>query len=102
MGTEMDFQEFCELKLAPRAGADQAFFEAVEQEREAKFPMPPFAVVNHLRSRGYDCRAESLELLVDNGVVRPASLAGWSQAEVDSAAAYFEDCGILTPYAQIC
>jgi hypothetical protein len=102
MGTGMDFEEFCELKLTPRAGADQAFFEAAEQEREAMFPMPPLAVVNHLRSRGYDCRAESLELLVENGVVRPASLAGWSQAEVDAAADYFEDCGIFTPYASMC
>jgi hypothetical protein len=41
MSTEMDFQEFCELRLTPRAGADQAFFEAADQEREAMFPMPP-------------------------------------------------------------
>lgn len=85
MSTGMDFEEFCELKLTPRAGADQVFFEAAEQEREAMFPMPPLAVVNHLRSRGYDCRAESLELLVENDVVRPVSLAGWSQVEVDAA-----------------
>lgn len=102
MSTGMTFQEYCELKLTPRAGADHAFFEAARLEQEDMFPMPPSVVVNHLRSRGYDCRAQSLDLLVENGVVRPASQAGWSQAEVDAAAAYFEDCGILTPYAAMC
>lgn len=102
MATGMNFQESCELKLAPRAGADRAFFEAAQLEQESMFPMPLNSVVGHLRSRGYDCRAESLRLLLDEGVVRPASISGWSQSEVDTAAEYFEDCGILTPYAQMC
>jgi hypothetical protein len=77
MSAGMDFEEFCELKLTPRAGADQAFFEAAEQEREAMFPMPPLAVVNHLRSRGYDCRAESLDLLVVPEKVHDTIFTSW-------------------------
>ena len=71
-------------------------------EREQMFPMNLVAASNHLRSRGYDCRPEMLELLVSNGVVTPTGQDAWSQADVDTAAEHFEDCDLLTPYAAMC
>lgn len=98
----LSFEEYFELKLKPRAGADPVFFQAAEQERDGMFPMPLVSVASHLRSRGYDCRPESLELLLESGVVSPADSDAWSQADADAAAAHFEDCGVLTPYAAMC
>ncbi len=98
----LTFDEFVELKLKPAAGADQAFHEAADLERREMFPMPLVAAANHLRSRGYDCRPAMLELLVKDGVVKPAGPDAWSQADVDAAAEHFEECGILTPYAAMC
>jgi len=43
-----------------------------------------------------------LELLIENGVVKPASENAWSRADVDAAAEHFEDCDLLTPYAEMC
>ena len=98
----LSFEEYFELKLKPRAGADPVFFQAAEQERDGMFPMPLVSVASHLRSRGYDCRPQSLDLLLESGVVRPAGSDAWSQADVDTAAAHFEDCGVFTPYAAMC
>ncbi len=86
----LTFDEFVELKLKPPAGADRAFHEAAEMERREMFPMPLVAAANHLRSRGYDCRPAMLELLVKDGVVKPAGPDAWSQADVDAAADHFE------------
>jgi hypothetical protein len=36
----LSFEEYVELKLMPRAGADPVFFQAAEQKRDAMFPMP--------------------------------------------------------------
>jgi hypothetical protein len=69
----LTFDEYVDLKIKPAAGADRAFHEAAEMEREQMFPMPLVAAANHLRSRGYDCRPEMLELLIQNGVVKPAT-----------------------------
>jgi hypothetical protein len=44
----------------------------------------------HLRSRGYDCKPQMLELLVEKGVVRTSSPEVWTRADVDAAADYFE------------
>ncbi|MFO0252282.1 MAG: hypothetical protein ACK56X_23840 [Planctomyces sp.] len=68
----LSIEEYFELKLKPRAGADPVFFQAAEQERDGMFPMPLVSVASHLRSRGYDCRPQSLDLLLESGVVRPA------------------------------
>jgi hypothetical protein len=35
------------------------------------FPMPLVFAANHLRSRGYDCRPASQEVLIRNGTVTP-------------------------------
>lgn len=43
-----------------------------------------------------------LEVLIHNKVVTPSSPDAWSQADVDAAAAHFEECDILTPYAAMC
>lgn len=53
MGIGLTFDEFVDLRLKPPAGADRAFFQAAEMERERMFPMPLMAASNHLRSRGY-------------------------------------------------
>jgi len=104
--TGLTFVEFVSLKLRPRAGAGRALqetaFQAAEMERERMFPMALVVASNHLRSRGYDCRPEMLEMLIENQVVRPAKVDLWSQADVDAAAEHFEDCGIFTPYAAMC
>lgn len=102
MGTGMTFEEFVELKLRPAAGADRAFFEAAEQERDAMFPMSLAAAANHLRSRGYDCKPEMLELLVEDGVATSSAPDAWTQADIDEVAEYLEDTGLLVPYAAMC
>jgi hypothetical protein len=76
--------------------------QAAELEREALFPMTINQAAEHLRSRGYDCKPQMLELLVENGVVRPSLPDGWTRADVDAAAEYFKDAEILTPYAAMC
>lgn len=98
----LTFEEYAELRLRPSAGADPAFQQAAVQEREQMFPMTLAAAASHLRSRGYDCRPEMLELLIDNGVVAPADPDAWTQADVDAAAEHFEDCQIFVPYAAMC
>lgn len=98
----LSFDEFAELRLAPLAGADPAFVQAAQLEREALFPMTAAQAVNHLRSRGYDCKPQMLELLVENGVVRPAQPGAWQQGDVEIVADYFEDAEIYTPYAAAC
>jgi hypothetical protein len=98
----LTFDEFVDLKLRPPAGADRAFREAAEMERERMFPMTLVTTSQHLRSRGYDCRPAMLEALIKNGVVSPAEPDAWTQADVDAAAEHFEQCEIFTPYAAMC
>lgn len=102
MATGMSFTECVELRLMPLAGADPAFFQAAEMERNEMFPMTLGTASNHLRSRGYDARPEMLEVLVEDDVITPDAKLGWSQENVDEAAAYFERCGLFTPYAAMC
>jgi len=102
MGIGLTFDEFVEVKLKPPAGADQAFQQAAEMERDEMFPMAAVTASHHLRSRGYDCRPAMLDVLVKNGVATPAEPDVWSQADVDAAAEHFEDCEIFVPYAAMC
>ncbi len=67
--TGLSFDEFVNLKIKPRAGADPVFQEAAEMELEQMFPMNIAQASNHLRSRGYDCRPETLKLLTLNATV---------------------------------
>ena len=60
----LSFEEYFELKLKPCAGADPVCFQAAEQERDGMFRMPLVSVASHLRSRGYDCRPQSRDLLL--------------------------------------
>lgn len=98
----LTLDEYVELRIRPFAGADRAFPTAAEMQAAQMFPMKLVQASGHLRSRGYDCRPEMLELLVSNKVVAPAEQDAWSQADVDVAAEHFEDCGIFTPYAAMC
>jgi hypothetical protein len=43
-----------------------------------------------------------LDVLVKNGVVKLAEPDSWTQADVDAAADYFEDCSFFVPYAMMC
>jgi len=98
----LTFDEYVDLKIRPPAGADPVFHQAAEMERNEMFPMTLLGASTHLRSRGYDCRPEMLEVLIRNKVVTPVSADAWSQADVDVAAEHFEACDILTPYAAMC
>ncbi|MCC6662053.1 MAG: hypothetical protein IT437_14345 [Phycisphaerales bacterium] len=98
----LTFDEYFDLRMKPRAGADPAFQEAADMEREGMFPMATAAASNHLRSRGYDCRPPMLDALVEQGVIKPSQLDAWTQAEVDAAAEHFEECQIFVPYAAMC
>ncbi|MCA3004406.1 MAG: hypothetical protein ACK51N_04255 [bacterium] len=98
----LTFDEYFDLRQKPQAGADPAFHEAAEMERDGLFPTATAAASNHLRSRGYDCRPVMLDALVEQGVVKPSDPNGWTRADVDAAAEHFEECGIFVPYAVMC
>jgi len=98
----LSFDEYVDLRLRPGAGADRAFHQAAQRERSHMFPMTTTAASSHLRSRGYDCRPQMLEVLVRDGVVKPAAPDAWAQTDVDAAAEHFEDCDMFTPYAAMC
>jgi len=83
--TGLTFDEYVDLKVRPRARADRAFNEAADMEREAMFPMALAAASSHLRSRGYDCRPELLDVLIRNKVVNPP-LPSAMLAAMDKAA----------------
>ena len=100
--TALTLDEFVDLKIKPRVGADAVYHEAAAMELERMFPMTLVAASSHLRSRGYDCRPEMLEVLLCNKVVTPADPEAWTQADVDAAAEHFEECEIFTPYAAMC
>ncbi len=100
--TGLSFDEFVNLRIKPLAGADPVFQEAAEMEVAELFPMTVGQASEHLRSRGYDCRPEMLDVLLRNKVVTPAAPNAWMQTDVDAAADHFEECGILTPYAAMC
>jgi len=92
MGTGLTFEEFVELRLEPPAGADRAFGRAAEATRDELFPMNTAGASSHLRSRGYDCKPQMLDLLIENGVVTLAEAEVWTQADVDAASEHFEEC----------
>jgi len=98
----LTFDEYVELRLNPPAGGDPAFQTAADQEREQMFPTNLASAANHLRARGYDCKPLMLEMLIENGVVKPAGRDVWAQADVDAAAQHFEDAQIFVPYAAMC
>ncbi len=88
--------------MKPRAGADPAFHEAAQEERDRMFPMATVSASHHLRSRGYDCRPAILDALIRQGVVTPSQPDAWTQADVDAAADHLEEAGVFTPYAAMC
>ena len=98
----LTFNEYVDVKLRPPAGADRAFHQAAEMERDEMFPLATAAASTHLRSRGYDCRPAMLDLLVQNGVVKLAQPDAWMREDVDAAAEHFEECEMFTPYAAMC
>ncbi|HOD83930.1 MAG: hypothetical protein BWX88_04617 [Planctomycetes bacterium ADurb.Bin126] len=98
----LTFEEWAELKVRPRVGASAEFQRAAEMHLAEMFPMTLMGASSHLRGRGYDCRPDMLDVLIENGVVKLASTDAWSRADVDAAAEHFEECGIYTPYAAMC
>ncbi len=69
---------------------------------EWMFPMTKNEASNHLRARGYDCRPETLDMLLEHKVVNPTPDDGWNRHAVEAAAEHLEYCGIFTPYAEMC
>lgn len=98
----LTLDEHFDLRVKPRTGADPAFHEAAQEERDGMFPMATAAAAQHLRSRGYDCRPAILDALVRQGVVTPSKPDAWSRADVEAAADHLEEAGIFTPYAAMC
>ncbi|MCL2645597.1 MAG: hypothetical protein FWD61_01165 [Phycisphaerales bacterium] len=98
----LSFEEYVDFKIKPHRNADPVFRQAASLEIGAMFPMALTVVSNHLRSRGYDCRPQMLEVLIEGGTVTPASRDAWSKMDVEAAANYFEECGMFTPYAAMC
>jgi hypothetical protein len=86
----MSFEEHQELR------------QAAGTARASLFPMNTVQAADHLRSRGYDCRPEGLEVLVQYGTVRLSQPDTWQQADMETAAEYLEHAEIFTPYAAMC
>lgn len=102
MAMGLTFDEYVELKLMPPKHADRAFFTATEYMRDEAFPMSLSQAAWHVRTRGYDCRPESLELLVEQQVVAPVDVNSWTRAEVDAVCDYFEQHELYVPYVEAC
>jgi hypothetical protein len=111
----LTFDEYVDLKwrdgregvgfLKQEPGKPPVFEPLPEDDEPAEsqlFPMSTDQAAGHLRSRGYDCRPEMLDVLVNNGVVKLSQPDVWTRADVDAAADYFEEAGIRTPYADMC
>ncbi|MFO0493830.1 MAG: hypothetical protein ACK51T_15545 [bacterium] len=98
----LTLDEHFDLRVKPRAGADPAFHEAAQEERDRMFPMATAAASHHLRSRGYDCRPAILDALIRQGVVTPSKPDTWSRADVEAAADHLEEAGIFVPYVVMC
>lgn len=99
MQVGLTFDEYVDVKLQPRPGADRAIQRGFEAEVAATFPMATVTASHHLRSRGYDCRPAMLDLLVKNGGVNLAQPDTWTREDVDAAAEHFEECEMFVPYA---
>lgn len=102
MAIGLTFEEYVELKLMPPRNADRAFLTAAEYMRDEKFPMNLAEAAWHVRTRGYDCRPQSLELLVKEQVIEPEDVDAWSRADVDAVCEHFEHHGLYVPYAEMC
>lgn len=102
MAVGMTFEEYVELKLMPSPRADRVFRLTAEKRRDSMFPLDLALAAAHLRSRGYDCRPQTLELLVEQGVIEMDDANRWERKHVDAAAEYFEQCELFTPYAEMC
>lgn len=98
----LTLDEHFDLRVKPRTGADPAFHEAAQDERNRMFPMATATASHHLRSRGYDCRPAILDALVRQGVVTPSKPDAWSRADVEAAADHLEEAGIFVPYVVMC
>ena len=94
MAIGLTFEEYVELKLMPPKHADRAFVTAAEHMRDEAFPMSLSQAAWHVRTRGYDCRPQSLELLVKRQVIEPADVDAWTRADVDAVCDYFEQHGL--------
>lgn len=80
-------EEFVELKRKPIACRDQSL--TLEEAAE------------HIRQRGYDCRPQSLMVLV-TGTLTETSNRIWTQELIESCCDWFETHLIFTPYVEMC
>jgi len=102
MGIGLNFDEFVELKLMPNKNADRAKHQAAKKIRDEEFPMTLRDAASHLRTRGYDCRPATLEMILHNKTVSVADGGNWTRADVDAAAEHFEECELYVPYTEMC
>jgi hypothetical protein len=98
----LTLDEHFDLRVKPRAGADPAFHEAAQDERDQMFPMATATASHHLRSRGYDCRPAILDALIRQGVVTPSQPDTWTETDVEAAALHLEDAGLYSAYSAMC
>lgn len=67
------------LKREPgKPPASESLPEDDEPDESQLFPMTTGQAANHLGSRGYNCKPQMVELLVENGLVRPSSPDTWT------------------------
>ena len=98
MSIGLTYDEYENLRCCLMCGVLNNYLENLE----CMFPMYKKVAAAHLRSRGYDCNTTMLDLLVEDGVVKPVKSDYWTQANVDRAAELFEQCEIYTPSAAMC
>ncbi len=97
MAIGLTFDECVELKLMPPKQADRASLTAAAHMRDEAFPMSLPQAAWHVRTRGYDCRPQSLELLVEQQVIVPGDVDRWTRVEVDASATTLKSTASIYP-----
>ena len=81
------------------------FAEFVEFERKplvrSDHPLTLAEAAEHIRRRGYDCRPQSLCLLVEGKLIEPADCL-WTKEKIEAACDFFETQRFFTPYVEMC
>ena len=104
-------KQFCVSRIdLPIPGAEQmtlglTFAEFVEFERKplvrSDHPLTLAEAAEHIRRRGYDCRPQSLCLLVEGKLIEPADCL-WTKEKIEAACDFFETQRFFTPYVEMC
>lgn len=95
----LTFEEYVEMRGKSHTGIGR-LTEGLPSD--PLLPMHIDAASRHLHARGYDCKPQMLDLLVENGVVKPSQPDAWTQSELAAAAEFLEYGEIYTPHAAMC